>query len=53
MNKEEVQLELSDKLNFTSDDLYKLQIFHDELLKFNQKYNLISKLYLLKFFEIK
>ncbi|MDC0426738.1 16S rRNA (guanine(527)-N(7))-methyltransferase RsmG [Pelagibacteraceae bacterium] len=43
MNKEEVQLELSNKLNFTSDDLGKLQLFHDELLKFNQKYNLISK----------
>ena len=43
MTKEEVQLELSDKLNFTSDDLSMLQIFHDELLKFNKKYNLISK----------
>ncbi len=43
MNKEEVHLLLSNKLNFTSDDLCKLQIFHDELLKFNQKYNLISK----------
>jgi 16S rRNA (guanine527-N7)-methyltransferase len=43
MNKEEVHLLLSNKLNFTSDNLCKLQIFHDELLKFNQKYNLISK----------
>jgi 16S rRNA (guanine527-N7)-methyltransferase len=43
MTKDEVQLKLSDKLNFTSDDLGMLQIFHDELLKFNKKYNLISK----------
>ena len=43
MNKEEVQLKLSEKLNFSSDDLIKLQIFHDELIKFNKKYNLISR----------
>ena len=43
MNREEVQSELSNKLNFSSDDLVKLSIFHDELLKFNKKYNLISK----------
>ena len=43
MNREEVQSELSNKLNFSSDDLVKLSIFHDELLKFNKKYNLISR----------
>jgi 16S rRNA (guanine527-N7)-methyltransferase len=40
---EEVQSALINKLRFTPDDLNKLSIFHDELLKFNQKYNLISK----------
>jgi len=43
MNKEEVQSELLNKLKFSSDDLDKLSVFHDELLKFNKKYNLISK----------
>ena len=43
MNKQDVQSELLNKLNFTSDDLYKLETFHHELLKFNKKYNLISK----------
>ena len=43
MNKEKVQLELLNTLKFSSDDLGKLLIFHDELLKFNKKYNLISK----------
>ena len=43
MNKEEVYLELKNKLNFSSDDLRKLSVFHDQLLKFNRNYNWISK----------
>jgi len=43
MNKEEVQSKLLNTLNFSSDDLRKLTIFHDALLNFNKKYNLISK----------
>lgn len=43
MNKEEVQKQLLNNLKFTSDDLIKLSIFHNELLIFNKKYNLISK----------
>ena len=43
MNKEEVQSKLLNTLKFSSDDLRKLTIFHDELLNFNKKYNLISK----------
>ena len=43
MNKDKVQLELLNKLKFSQDDLNKLTIFHDELLRFNKKYNLISK----------
>jgi 16S rRNA (guanine527-N7)-methyltransferase len=43
MDKKDVQLELLNKLKFSSDDLTKLSILHDELLKFNKKYNLISK----------
>ena len=43
MNKDEVQSVLLNKLKFSSDDLDKLSIFHDELLKYNKKYNLISK----------
>ena len=43
MNKDKVQLELLNKLKFSKDDLNKLTIFHDELLRFNKKYNLISK----------
>ena len=43
MNKKVVYSELTNKLNFSSDDLKKLSIFHDELLFFNKKYNLISK----------
>ena len=43
MNKDNVQLELLNKLKFSKDDLNKLTIFHDELLRFNKKYNLISK----------
>jgi 16S rRNA (guanine527-N7)-methyltransferase len=43
MTTEEVQSDLKTKLNYSHDDLQKLSIFHDELLKFNTKYNLISK----------
>ena len=43
MDKKDVQLELLNKLKFSSDDLTKLSILHDELLKFSKKYNLISK----------
>ena len=43
MNKEKVQSVLIEQFNFSEEDLHKLSIFHDELLKFNKKYNLISK----------
>mgnify|MGYP001170290546 FL=1 len=43
MNKDAVYIELVNKLSFSSDDLDKLSILHDELLNFNKKYNLISK----------
>ena len=43
MNKEEVQLTLLNKLKFSKDDLDKLSILQEELLKFNKKYNLISR----------
>jgi 16S rRNA (guanine527-N7)-methyltransferase len=43
MNKDKVQFELLNKLKFKSEDISKLSIFHDELLRFNKKYNLISR----------
>ena len=43
MNKDIVQSKLLNNLKFSSDDISKLSTFHDELLKFNKKYNLISK----------
>ena len=43
MNKEEVQYILSNQLNFSEDDLNKLSLFQIELLRYNRKYNLISK----------
>jgi len=43
MNKEEVQKKLISILNFSNESIRNLQIFHDELLKFNKRYNLISK----------
>jgi 16S rRNA (guanine527-N7)-methyltransferase len=43
MSKDKIQLELINKLKFSKDDINKLSIFHDELLKFNKKYNLISR----------
>lgn len=43
MNIEEIHLQLTKTLKFTSEDIAKLSLFHDELLRFNNKYNLISK----------
>ena len=43
MTVEEVKIYLKKILKFSTEDLDKLQIFHDELIKFNKKYNLISK----------
>ena len=43
MNRDKVEIDLKSILKFTKEDIEKLQIFHDELLKFNKKYNLISK----------
>jgi 16S rRNA (guanine527-N7)-methyltransferase len=43
MNKDEVQYYLKNKLKFSHDDLEKLTLFHEELIKFNTKYNLISR----------
>ena len=43
MNKEEVQSNLLNKLKFSKDDLAKLSVLNEELLKFNRKYNLISR----------
>ena len=42
MTKDEVLLQLKNKLNFRESDIDKLEIFHEELLKYNNKYNLIS-----------
>jgi 16S rRNA (guanine527-N7)-methyltransferase len=43
MNNAKVKNELKNNLKFTNEDVEKLQVFHDELLNFNKKYNLISK----------
>jgi 16S rRNA (guanine527-N7)-methyltransferase len=43
MNNPKVKNELKNNLKFTNEDVEKLQVFHDELLNFNKKYNLISK----------
>ena len=43
MHKKEVQLILVNNFKFYSDDIYKLSLFVEELIKFNKKYNLISK----------
>jgi len=42
MNKKDVLIQLTKTLNFRDSDLEKLDIFHDELLKYNKKFNLIS-----------
>jgi len=43
MDKDSVLKDLKDILKFSTEDIDKLQIFHDELLKFNKRYNLISR----------
>jgi 16S rRNA (guanine527-N7)-methyltransferase len=43
MDRVEVQSSLIQDLEFTKEDVIKLALFHDELLRFNKKYNLISK----------
>jgi 16S rRNA (guanine527-N7)-methyltransferase len=43
MNTKDVQSDLVRILKFSLEDLDKLSTFHNELLKFNNKYNLISK----------
>ena len=43
MVKEKVQSQLLNILKFSKGDLEKLSVFHDELIKFNKDYNLISK----------
>ena len=42
MNKDEVLLELTNNLKYRETDIEKLEFFHNELLKYNKKYNLIS-----------
>jgi 16S rRNA (guanine527-N7)-methyltransferase len=43
MSKEKVVLDLKNILKFSSESVDKLVLFHEELLKFNSKYNLISE----------
>ena len=43
MNEKEVHSILLNKLHFTQDALYKLDVFSKEVVKYNQKFNLISK----------
>jgi 16S rRNA (guanine527-N7)-methyltransferase len=43
MNSVKAKNELINNLKFTKEDVHKLEIFHDELLKYNRRYNLISK----------
>ena len=43
MTEKEVHSILIEKLNFSQDSLYKLDIFRKEVLEYNQKFNLISK----------
>ena len=43
MTEKEVQSILLNKLNFSQDALYKLEIFTKEVILYNQKFNLISK----------
>ncbi len=43
MQKKEVQLILVNNFKFYSEDIHKLSLFVEELIKFNKKYNLISK----------
>ena len=43
MNEKEVHSILLNKLHFTQDALYKLDVFSKEVVKYNQNFNLISK----------
>jgi len=43
MNNDKVINDLKNNLKFTKEDVEKLQVFHDELINFNKRYNLISK----------
>ena len=43
MNEKEVKFILINKLGFSQDALYKLEIFCREVIKYNQKFNLIAK----------
>jgi len=43
MNKEQVQLKLINVYKFSLDDIDRISNFQEELIKFNKKYNLISK----------
>tara|TARA_B110000259_G_scaffold111077_1_gene126872 strand:- start:200 stop:820 length:621 start_codon:yes stop_codon:yes gene_type:complete len=43
MKEKEVHSILLNKLHFTQDALYKLDVFSKEVVKYNQKFNLISK----------
>jgi len=43
MNEKEVKSILINKLGFSQDALYKIDIFCRELIKYNQKFNLIAK----------
>ena len=43
MTEKEVRLILLNQLNFSQDALYKLDVFCSEVIKYNQKFNLISK----------
>ena len=43
MNKENVKKKLTNLLKFSTEDLEKLEVFHEELLIYNKKYNLISR----------
>lgn len=43
MNREDVKSILISKYKFSPEDVEKLSLFHDELITFNKKYNLISK----------
>ena len=43
MSEQEVKFILLNKLNFTQDAIYKLDIFCQELIEYNKKFNLIGK----------
>jgi|TARA_B100001093_G_scaffold449808_1_gene456201 16S rRNA (guanine527-N7)-methyltransferase len=43
MNIEEVQFQLINNLKFSKEAIEKLSMFHNELIKYNKKYNFISK----------